>query len=104
MPENYSMSRRRFAQLLGHQLLFGELLAHSCRVGVLAVDLRDRDDDRNLGRARVADRLEGLRHHAVVGRDAHQEKVNTRRTGHHRALELERKSLRPLADGDESDD
>ena len=57
------------APLLGHQLLLDELLAHAVGVGVLAVDLGDRDDDRHLGRARVADRLDRLRHHAVVGRD-----------------------------------
>ena len=33
------------------------------------VDLVDGDDDRHVGGARVRDRLERLRHHAVVGRD-----------------------------------
>ena len=60
---------RLTAPLLGHQLLLGELLAHAGRVGVLAVGLGDRDDDRHLGRARVRDRLDRLRHHTVVGRD-----------------------------------
>ena len=36
-------------------------------VGVLSVDLVDRHDDRHLGRLRVIDRLDGLRHDAVVG-------------------------------------
>ena len=53
----------------GTSSLLDELLAHAGRVGVLAVDLGDRDDDRHLGRARVVDRLDRLRHHAVVGRD-----------------------------------
>ena len=57
------------APLLGHELLLDELLADARRVGVLAVDLGDRDDDRHLGRRGVADRLDRLRHHAVVGRD-----------------------------------
>ena len=35
----------------------------------LLVDLVDRDEDRHAGRLRVVDRLAGLRHHAVVGRD-----------------------------------
>jgi hypothetical protein len=34
-----------------------------------AVDLVHRDDDRNAGRSRVIDRLDGLRHDPVVGRD-----------------------------------
>ena len=38
-------------------------------VGVLAVDLVDRHDDRHLGRLGVVDRLDGLGHDAVVGRD-----------------------------------
>ena len=53
----------------GTSSLLDELLAHAVGVGVLAVDLGDRDDDRHLGRTRVVDRLDGLRHHAVVGRD-----------------------------------
>ena len=57
------------APLLGHELLLRELLAHARRVGVLAVGLGDRDDDRHLGRLGVVDRLDRLRHHAVVGRD-----------------------------------
>ena len=57
------------APLLGNELVLGELLAHAGRIGVLAVDLGDRDDDRHVGRARVADRLDRLRHHTVVGRD-----------------------------------
>ena len=55
--------------LLGNQLLLHQLLADAVGVRVLAVDLGDRDHDRDLGRARVVDRLDGLGHHAVVGRD-----------------------------------
>ncbi len=60
------------APRLGHELALDQLLAHAGRVGVVAVDLGDRHDDRHLGRTRVVDRLDGLRHHAVVGRD-HQD-------------------------------
>ena len=60
---------RLAAPLLRHQLLLGELLAHAGRVGVFAVGLGDRDDDRHFGGARVRDRFDRLRHHAVVGRD-----------------------------------
>jgi hypothetical protein len=56
------------APRLGHELLLHELLAHAGGVGVFAVDLGDSDEDRHLGRARVVDGLDGLRHHAVVGR------------------------------------
>ena len=57
------------AVLLGHQPVLGELLAHLGRVGVLLVDLVHRDHDRHLGRLGVVERLDRLRHDAVVGRD-----------------------------------
>ena len=60
---------RLAAPLLRHELLLGELLAHAGRVGVLAVGLRHRDDDRHIGRTCVRDRFHRLRHHTVVGRD-----------------------------------
>ena len=55
--------------LLRDELLLDQLLAHTVGVHVVAVDLRDRHDDRHLGRTRVVDRLDRLRHHTVVGRD-----------------------------------
>ena len=54
---------------LGHELAARRAAGGRGRVGVLAVDLGDRHDDRHLGRTRVVDRLDRLRHHAVVGRD-----------------------------------
>ncbi len=63
------------AVLLGHQAVLGELLAHLVRVGVVLVDLVDRDHDRHLGRLRVVQRLDRLRHHAVVGRDNQHDDV-----------------------------
>ena len=60
---------RLAAVLLGHQVVLGELLADLGRVGALLVDLVDRDDDRHVGRLGVVERLDGLRHDAVVGRD-----------------------------------
>ena len=56
------------AVLLRHQAVLGELAAHLGRVRTLTVDLVDRDDDRDLGRQGVVERLDGLRHHTVVGR------------------------------------
>ena len=55
------------AVLLGHQPVLGELTAHLRRVGTLTVHLVDRDHDRHLGGERVVERLDRLRHHAVVG-------------------------------------
>ena len=60
------------AVLLGDQAVLGQLLAHLVRVGVLLVDLVDRDHDRHVGRLGVVERLDRLRHDAVVGRD-HQD-------------------------------
>ena len=60
---------RRAAPVLGLQALGGELGLDAVGVRVGHVHLVDRDDDRDLGRARVRDRLLRLRHDAVVGRD-----------------------------------
>src|SRR5215212_94205 len=57
------------AVLLGHQVVLGQLLADLGRVGVLLVDLVDRDHDRDPGRLGVVDRLHGLGHDPVVGGD-----------------------------------
>src|SRR5712691_2357716 len=51
-----------------------ELLVDPLRVRVLFVDFVDGDDDRDLRRAGVMDRLDGLGHYAVVrGHDQHHE-------------------------------
>ena len=55
--------------LLGVQVVARELGADAVGVRALDVDLVDRDEDRHLGGAGVVDRLDRLRHHAVVGRD-----------------------------------
>src|SRR3954451_8023486 len=57
------------AVLLDHDAGFGQLGLHAVGVGVRLVDLVHRDDDRDLGRLRVADRLERLGHDAVVCSD-----------------------------------
>ena len=86
------------APCFGNQLAFDELLAHARRVGVFAVDLRDRDDDRNVCRARVVERFDRLRHHAVVGRDdEHRDVGGARATGTHRG---ERLVARGVDEGD----
>ena len=60
---------RRSAPLLRLQPFGCELGADAVEVRVRDVDLVDRDDDRDAGRASVRDRLARLRHHAVVGGD-----------------------------------
>ena len=72
--------QRVAAVLLGDQPVLGELLAHLGRVGVLLVDLVHRDHDRDAGRLGVVERLDGLRHDAVVGRDDQHHDVGGRRT------------------------
>ncbi len=59
------------APRLGYQPLFGELLEHPVRIGLFAVDLVERHDDRDVRCLRVVDRLDGLWHHPVV-RGHHQ--------------------------------
>src|SRR3984893_1217291 len=54
---------------LGHEALVGEALLDSVRVGALLIDLVDRHDDRHLRGLRVRNRLDRLRHDAVVGGD-----------------------------------
>jgi len=49
--------------------VLGELLADTVGAGVVAIDLRDRDDDGDASCLRVADGLDRLRHDAVVGCD-----------------------------------
>jgi len=58
---------RRAAPLLRHDLMLGEHLLDLLGVGILLVDLVDRDDDRNSCGLGVVDSLHGLWHDAVVG-------------------------------------
>ena len=86
------------APLLGDELLLDELLPHAVGVGVLAVDLGDRDHDRHLGIARVADRLDRLGHHTVVG--GHDEHGDVGRLGAAGAHGGERLVTRRVDEGD----
>ena len=90
--EHFGLQRHHFQQLVEIGLVLGGDLdvdhvaahrfdlhfvlqqfgAHALRLGVGLVDLVDGDDHRNLRRLGVIDRLDGLRHHAVIGRD-HQD-------------------------------
>ena len=60
------------AEVLGHQVVLGELRPDLGRVGALLVDLVDRHHDRHVGRLCVVDGLHRLRHDAVIGGD-HQD-------------------------------
>ena len=55
------------APVFSHQFEPRELLLHPIGGGPLLVDLVDRHHDRHLGRAGVADRLQGLGPDAVIG-------------------------------------
>ena len=67
------------APLLGHQPQLGQLLHDVVGVGVGPVDLVDGDDDGDVGRLGVVQRLDGLGHHPVVGR--HDEHDDVRDVG-----------------------
>ena len=59
---------------LGHELVLHQLLARHARVGTRQVALVDRDHDGDLSGLGVVDRLDGLRHDAVVrGHDEHDD-------------------------------
>ena len=55
------------AHFFHHHVVLQQLLAHAVRVRAMAVDLVDRHDNRHIRRFRVFDRLDRLRHHAVIG-------------------------------------
>src|SRR4051812_10448191 len=86
------------AVLLGHQPVLGELLADLGGVGPLLVDLVDRDHDRHVGGLGVVERLDRLRHDAVVSGDHQDDDVgHLRATGTHRG---ERLVTRGVDEGD----
>jgi hypothetical protein len=63
------------AERLDLHLVLQQLGAHALGPRIRLVDLVDRDDHRHLGRLGVMDRLDRLRHHAVVGRDHQHDEV-----------------------------
>lgn len=71
---------RLAAQLFHHDFVLEQFVLHALRIGVGLVDLVDGDDERNVRRLRVIDRLDRLGHHAVIRRDDEHDNV-----GHFRA-------------------
>ena len=81
--QRFSSSRSRFsfvfaetgnhddvaAPIFGQQPAISKLLLDPLRLCARLVDLVDRNHDRHLGRSRMIDGLQRLRHHAVIGAD-----------------------------------
>src|SRR5882724_9614266 len=63
------------APVLSGEAVIGEPPLGAVEVRIGFVDLVDRDDDRHVRGASVRDRLDGLRHDAVVGRDDQDDDV-----------------------------
>ena len=70
-----STSTHVAAERLDLHLVLQQLGAHALGLGVRLVDLVDRDDHRHLRRLGVIDRLDRLRHDAVVGGDHQHDDV-----------------------------
>jgi hypothetical protein len=83
---------------LDHDLVAEQLGANTLRVGVRLVDLVDRHDQRHLRGLRVRNRLDRLRHDAVIGR--HHEHHDVRHLG---ATGTHRREGRVAGGVDESD-
>ena len=93
--EHFGLQRDRFEQFVEIELLLGrdfdfervaaeafdldfvlqQFGAHALRLGVGLVDLVDRHDQRHMRRLGVVDRLDRLRHDAVVGRDDQHDNI-----------------------------
>src|SRR5690606_24690612 len=70
--------------LLDEDIVLGELLHHTLRVGLRLVHLVDGNDDRHLGGLGVIDGLDRLRHHRIVGgNDKHNDVGDLRPTRTH---------------------
>ena len=60
--------RRLAAEVFRHHAVREQVLLDPLRIGFVLVDLVDRHHQRHVGRLGMRDRLDGLRHDAVVGR------------------------------------
>ena len=62
----------------GHEVVLGQALLRLLRICITQIDLVDRHQDRAARSLGVLDGLDGLRHHAVVGRDDEHDDVGDR--------------------------
>src|SRR6185437_626582 len=88
------------APSLGDHFLLGELGAHPVRVRTVLVDLVDRDDDRHPRCAGVLNRLDRLRHHAIVR--SHHQDDDVRRLRATREHRREGGMARSVEEGDDA--
>ena len=86
------------APLFGHEAVVGEALFDALDVRLRFIHLVDGDDDGNVRRLRVVDRLDGLRHDAVVRRDDEHDDIRDGRAA--RAHGGERLMARRVEEGD----
>ena len=104
LVEIYPLGRRDFnreriaAERLDLHVVLQQFLHHPLRVGLRLVDLVDGDDDRRLGGLGVANRLDRLRHDAVVGR--HDQNDDVGDLGAARAHRGEGRVTRGVDEGD----
>ena len=88
------------AHAFDDDLMLQQFGAHPVGIGRLLVDLVDRHDDRHFGRARVIDRFDRLRHHAVIGGNHQHDDIG--RLGAARAHGGEGFVARRIDEGDEA--
>ena len=85
LGRRYFNRERIAAKGFNLHVVLQELLQHPLGIGFGLVDLVDGDDDRSLGRLGVTNRLDRLRHDAVVGRHhQHDDVGDLRAAGAHR--------------------
>ena len=90
--------RRLAAEVFRHHAVREQVLAHLLRIRLVLVDLVDRHHQRHVGGLGVRDRLDGLRHGAVVGR--HHQHHDVRDLGAARAHRGERLVAGRVEEGD----
>ena len=88
------------AVFLGDDLIGDQFLLDPVRIGIGLVDLVHRHDDRHAGSLGVVDRLDRLRHHAVVG--CHHQDDDVGGLGAARTHRGERLVARRVEEGDDA--
>src|SRR5699024_4484356 len=76
--EGRDVDNHRFAAIfLSHQVVLGQLLTDFGRICRFLIDLVNGDHNGDTGSLGVVQRLNGLRHHAVIGRDDENRNVGS---------------------------